>query len=143
MSRRTERVGSLIRETIGLLLLTKMSDPRIDPARTSVTRVEVPEDLLTAKVYVTVMGTEAEQRRTLRALRHAAGHIQDLMTGRVKLRNTPALEFEFDESFKKAMETYRIIEQGMEEIRQKEARRAAADQPISTAPPDEKDQDPS
>ena len=138
MSRRTERVGSLIRETIGLLLLTKMSDPRIDPARTSVTRVDIAEDLLTAKVYVSVMGTEAEQRRTLRALRHAAGHLQELMTGRVKLRNTPALEFELDDSFKKALETYRIIEQGMEEIRQKEARRAEETQRVLGVPPEGK-----
>ena len=44
MSRRTDRIASLIRDTVGMLLLTKMSDPRIDPALTSITRVEVPAD---------------------------------------------------------------------------------------------------
>ena len=73
MSRRTERVGNLIRSTIGELLLSKISDPRIDPARTSITRVEVPEDLLSAKVYISVLGNETQERTTLRALRHAAG----------------------------------------------------------------------
>lgn len=120
MSRRTERVGNLIRTTIGQLLLSKLSDPRIDPARTSITRVEVPEDLLTAKVYVSVMGTEAEQRKTLRALKHAAGYVQERMMREIQLRHTPVLEFELDEGFKKALETMQLIDQAMDEIRQKE-----------------------
>jgi len=120
MTRRKERVGNLVRNTIGQLLLSKISDPRIDPAKTSVTRVDIPEDLLTAKVYVSVMGTDAEQRLTLRALRHAAGHIQELMMRQISLRHTPALEFVLDTNFKKTLQTYAIIEQAMEEIRQKQ-----------------------
>ena len=55
----------MIRDTLGQILLSKMADPRFDPARTSITRVEVPDDLLSAKVYISVMGEEPEQRRTL------------------------------------------------------------------------------
>jgi len=135
MTRRTERVGSLIRDAIGRVLLTKLSDPRIDPARTSVTRVAVPEDLLTAKVYVSVLGTDAEARRTLRALRHASGHIQELMRQRVSLRHTPVLEFELDTSFKKTLQTLEIIEQAMEEIRQKQGPGSAEDGHPAENPP--------
>lgn len=126
MSRRSERVSSLIRSTIGQLLLSKLSDPRIDPALVSVTRVEVPEDLLTARVYVSVVGTVSQQRTALRALRHATGRIQELMAREVQLRKTPVLEFAFDEKFKKALKTYQLIEQAMAEIRAKEAREAEA-----------------
>lgn len=120
MSRRSERVGHLIRNTIGQLLLSKLSDPRVDPARTAITRVEVPEDLLTARVYVSVMGTEAQQRRTLRALRHAGGHIQELMMQRISLRHTPLLEFVLDTNFKRTLQTLNIIQQAMDETRRKE-----------------------
>jgi ribosome-binding factor A len=119
VTRRTDRLGHLIRNTLGELLLTRLSDPRIDPARVSITRVEVPEDLLTAKVYVSVLGPEATQRRTLRALAHAAGHIQDLLAGEVRLRHTPVLQFINDTGFKKTLQTYRIIDQAMEELRRK------------------------
>lgn len=121
MTRRTERLGSLIRSTLGELLLSRLSDPRVDPARTSITRVEVQEDLLAAKVYVSVMGTDAEQRRTIRALTHAAGHVQELMMRRITLRQTPVLEFLLDTNFKKTLKTYELIQQAMEEIRRKEA----------------------
>ncbi len=96
MGRRSERVGNLIRQTIGELLLSKLSDPRLDPAITSVTHVEMTDDLLGAKVYVSVMGDGADQRKTLRALQHAAGHIQKLMMRQIRLRNTPVLDFVLD-----------------------------------------------
>ncbi len=120
MNRRTQRVGNLIRNTVGNILLTKLSDPRIDPARTSITRVEVPEDLLTARVYVSIAGTKAEQRNAMRALGHAAGHIQELMMREISLRNTPVLEFVHDENFQKTLQTLQLIEEAMNEIRQKE-----------------------
>lgn len=120
MSRRTERVSNLIRNTLGQLMLAKMADPRIDPARTSITRVEMPEDLLTARVYVSVMGTEPEQRRTLQALRHAAGHLQELVGRQISLRNTPLLNFVLDTQFKKTIQTLGLIQQAMDEIHQKE-----------------------
>jgi len=120
MSRRTERVGNLIRQTIGQLLLTKLSDPRIDPAVTSVTRVHVAEDLLSAKVYVSVMGTDSAQRTTLRALRHASGHIQELMMRQIRLRHTPVLEFLADARFKKTLETLAIIQEASDQLRAKE-----------------------
>lgn len=120
MSRRIERINSLIRETIGQVLLSKLSDPRIDPARTTVTRVEVPEDLLTARVYVSIIGTEPEQRTVLRALQHAAGRIQAEMMQRVRLRHTPVLDFVLDTKYKKTIETLKIIEQVADEIRRKD-----------------------
>ncbi len=133
MKRRTERVSSLIRDTIGEILLSKISDPRIDPALVSVTRVEMPEDLLTARVFVSVMGAQTQQRNVLRALRHAAGRIQELMMRQISLRNTPRLEFVEDTNFKKTLETYTLIQKAMEEIRQKEEK-AKNENP---QPPDE------
>ena len=120
MSRRLERINNLIRNTIGQLLLAKISDPRIDPARTSVTHVETADDLLSARVYISVMGTEGEQRRTLTALRHASGHIQERMMREIDLRSTPILTFDLDTKFKKTLETLQILQKVSQEIREKE-----------------------
>ena len=85
MSRRTERIGKLLQQTIGQILLRALSDPRIDVARTSITRVKVQEDLLRAKVYVSVMGSDVQQRLAIQALNHAAGRVAGLCRQRVKL----------------------------------------------------------
>jgi ribosome-binding factor A len=120
MARRTERVANLLRNTIGDIIHQRLADPRIDSVATSVTRVEVPSDLLTAKVFVTVMGGDADQRKTLKALNHSAGRIQELMMREISLRHTPRLTFVLDTKFKKTIETLAIIQQAMDEIHEKE-----------------------
>ena len=120
MSRRAQRVGSLIRSIVGEVMLTKLSDPRLDPAKTSVTRVEVPEDLLTATVFVSVIGSEADQNKAIHALKHASGHIQEQMGRQMTLRNTPVLKFVPDEVFKKTLETMRLISEAMSEVQDKQ-----------------------
>ena len=139
MSRRSERVASLIRDTLGHLLLAKLSDPRLNPALVSVTRVEMAEDLLTARVYVSVIGAPTQQRNALRALRHAAGRLQGLMMEQIELRNTPVLEFVIDEKFKQTLRTYELINKAMAEIRAKEERQANPpnDGPGHSDPPQE------
>ncbi len=128
MSRRTQRVASVIQKVVGQEVLARLSDPRIEPAAVSVTRVEVPEDLLTAKVFFSVMGDETKQRLTLQALRHAKGRLQERVGDQLRLRHTPVLSLQLDEQFKKTLETYALIDQAMEEIRRKEADRGASDE---------------
>jgi ribosome-binding factor A len=136
MSRRTQRVANLIRQTLGEALLSKLSDPRIDSARTSVTRVEVPEDLLTARVFVSVLGTQGQQRKVLRALQHAAGHLQELMMRQISLRHTPILSFDLDTRYKKTLQTLDIIRHAMDEIHEKQrARQEKPDAPVGVDEP--------
>ncbi len=134
MSRRTQRVSNLVRNALAKILHQRLADPRVDPARTSITRVEVPEDLLTAKVYVSVMGTPAQQRKTVNALKHAAGHLQELLGREISLRHTPVLTIEMDRQFKKTLQTLELIQQAMDEIHEK-------DQPESATPEDSADSD--
>lgn len=127
MSRRTERVGNLIRNTLGPILLAKLSDPRFDPSTTSITRVEVPEDLLTAKVFVTIRGDEKRQNRTVSALRHAAGFLQARLARQTQLRHTPRLSFAVDTKYQKTMETLALISDVMEEIHEKDRQQEQQD----------------
>ncbi|MDP7636168.1 MAG: 30S ribosome-binding factor RbfA [Phycisphaerae bacterium] len=127
MTRRTQRVGNLIRDTVGQVILTGLADPRIDRARTSITRVDIPEDLLAATVYVSVLGTEIQQRLAVRALNHAAGHVQELMMRQISLRHTPRLTFELDENFQRTLDTFETIERAMQEIKEKERAQQATD----------------
>ena len=120
MNRRTERIGKLLQHEIGKILIEKLADPRIDAARTSITRVKVQEDLLAAKVYVSIIGTEAQQRRCIEALERAAGRIRILVRDEVRIRYMPALVFVADQQFKETLETWNLIRQAMDEIHDRE-----------------------
>jgi len=119
MSRRTERVGKLLLRAIGEVVIEKLADPRIDSARTTITHVEVGEDLLRARVYVSILGSEIEQQTGLKALRGAAGCIKAMVKERIRLRQIPRLEFLPDTHFKDVLGTLQAISKAMKELEDK------------------------
>lgn len=104
MSRRLERVASLIRTILASAIRTRLSDPRIEPI-SSITRVDVSADFSVAHVYVSVLAPEPRQRLTLRALRAAAGRLRGLLSEALVLRQCPAIDFRLDDSIKKSGQT--------------------------------------
>lgn len=127
-TRRTERVGNLIRNTLGEILLSKMSDPRFDPAKVSITKVQLPEDLLSARVFISVSGDEKDENKALASLKHARGFLQDRLMRQISLRHTPRLEFVVDKQFKKTVETLNLISEVMYELNEKDASQEESDQ---------------
>lgn len=107
---RPAKMASLVRSIVGELISHKLNDPRISPLA-SVTRVEISGDLQIAKVYVSVLGPESESRKTLQALKHATGHIQRLLSVRLRARHTPEVRFLADSSVKGSAKTVQIIEE--------------------------------
>lgn len=108
-SHRATRVAQAVRETVATAILTDMADPRIQGV--TVLRAEVTGDLRHATVYVTVMGSEVEQRLALRALQHAAGYLQSKVAARLQTRFTPVLTFKRDDGVKAAVAMSRLIDE--------------------------------
>lgn len=110
-SHRIPRVAEAIREVVSSAILFEMSDPRVQGV--TVLRVEVTGDLRHAKVFVTVMGTETQQRLSLRGLENAAGFLQSKVAKRLQTRFTPILTFELDDSVKKSVAISKIIDEAI------------------------------
>jgi len=66
---RLQRVNQLIREEISHLIQRELKDPRL--GFVTVTEVDVAKDLRTAKVYVSVLGSETQWQSSLQALESA------------------------------------------------------------------------
>jgi ribosome-binding factor A len=118
MSRRQEKVASVVRRVVGQAIAQQLHDPRIS-SMTSVTRVEITGDLQFATVWVSVMGTEGEQRATMAGLQHAQPRLQSLLSRALPMRQCPSLRFKLDESIKRGFETLRLIDQVMTELNQR------------------------
>ena len=70
----------------------------------SVTQVEVTKDLRYAKVFVSLFAkNDEEKEESLKALKSSAGFIRREVGNRVKLRSTPEILFEEDNSIDNAM----------------------------------------
>ncbi len=105
---RLERVNQLIREEISLLLQRELKDPRL--GFVTVTEVDVAKDLRTAKVYVSVLGSETEWQASLAALESARGYIRNLLAPRLRLRAIPHFTFHPDRSMAHAAQIQAVLE---------------------------------
>ena len=115
---RLQRVNQLIREEISLVLQRELKDPRL--GFVTITEVDIAKDLRTAKVYVSVLGSEADWKSSLSALEHARGFIRSWLTPRLRLRAIPHLTFHPDRSMAHAAHIQTVLE----ELRLSEGRAA-------------------
>jgi ribosome-binding factor A len=108
---RLARVAEVVREVTSETILFELRDPRVKGV--TVTRAEVSGDLQHAKVYVSVMGTAADQKLCLHGLKHSAGFIQSKLARRLQTRFTPVIHFVLDEGVKKSIEMTRLINEAL------------------------------
>ena len=109
MDRRGGRVNHTIQRELGILIAEELNDPRLSPM-TSVTRVDVNRDLSIAKVYVTVLGADAEREDSLEALRSATTRLQMLISQRIEIRKMPRLTFILDDQLQTGADMDQLID---------------------------------
>lgn len=114
MTRRTRQVGELLKEELDDIIRREVKDPRI--GFFSITQVEVPPDLRTARVFVSVLGEDEERSATLAALENASKFIRFHLKPRLRMRQIPELEFRDDRS----MEYAHQISQTLREVRERD-----------------------
>jgi ribosome-binding factor A len=108
-SRRIQKAAEAIREVVSMAIIADLRDPRI--AGVTVTYVEVSPDMRQAKVHVSVMGDEAQQRLCLHGLRSSAGFLQNKISERIDTRYTPRLRFELDMGVKKSLAISKMLDE--------------------------------
>jgi len=112
-SYRQDQLGELIAEELSDLIRTRMKDPRVGFA--SITKVQVSGDLRHARVYVSVMGEDDDQRATIKALDHANGFLRHELAQRLTIRYTPEISFKLDESIARGAHLLDLLRQVREE----------------------------
>ena len=102
----TRRVNEAVRQAVADLLEQEISDPRV--AHVTVTDARVSDDLRHATIYYTAVEPSTVHTRrgehaavpsaaeVAAGLERAAPRVQSLLSGRVRMRNTPALRFVAD-----------------------------------------------
>ncbi len=94
--KRADRVNALLQRELGTIISEELRDPRI--AFSTVTAVEVTDDLRSARVHVSVLGDDEQVASTMRALDEAKAYLRHELGSRVDLRFVPELTFVSDQS---------------------------------------------
>jgi ribosome-binding factor A len=111
---RMRRINEVLREVVGAAIGSELSDPRI--GFVTVTSVETSPDLRTAKVFVSVLGSEEEREATLAGLRSSRGVIQSKIAGETRMKRTPTLSFHYDGTIEQGVRISRLLEEEPEEL---------------------------
>lgn len=108
-STRQLRVGEQIRRSLSdVLMRGETHEPELDGVSITVSEVRTTPDLRTATAYVLPLGGQ-DSDRILAALNRAKSELRRAVTRAVKLKFSPDLRFELDDTFDKMDETRRIL----------------------------------
>ena len=106
---RMRRINEVLREVVGSAISGDLSDPRI--GFVTVTSVETSPDLRTAKVFVSVLGSEEERAATLEGLRSSHGVVQARIAAETRMKRTPTLTFRYDDTIEKGVRISELLEE--------------------------------
>lgn len=104
MRRVNEAVREVVSEAVG-----ELKDPRI--GFVTVTGVETSSDLRHARVFVSVLGSEAKRRKTLAGLTAAHGVLQARLAHELRMKRTPQLAFEYDPTVERGVRMTKLIDE--------------------------------
>ncbi len=99
------KIESMMKRELSMLALTEVKDPRVKFV--TIHSVSLTNDYKTAHVYVSVMGTESEQKGAMNGLTKCRGFLRSQIGTALRLRYTPELIFKLDES---AEERIRVMQ---------------------------------
>ena len=96
-----------------MIVTQQLTDPSL--GFVTITEVRPTPDLREAKVYVSVIGGEEEQRAGMKVLRRARKFIQEEVSKRVTLRNLPVLSFHLDDRIKRSIRISELLSDAQED----------------------------
>ncbi len=114
MTKRTDRLNSLLKQVISEVVRKEVRNPHISTLLT-ITRVDITRDLHRAKVYVSLIGSEQERKKTVSELQKASGFISLMAAKKVVMRYFPYLTFILDTTVDKQMHIASLLKKIDEE----------------------------
>ncbi|HSH34992.1 30S ribosome-binding factor RbfA [Schnuerera sp.] len=118
-NKRINRISEEIRRVVSQLITREIKDPRVN-SMTSITKVEVTNDLSYANIYVSVLGNKDIKNETLEGLKSAKGFIRKEIGNRIDLRHAPEPIFHLDESIEHSLYISELIEKVNKEDKNKQ-----------------------
>jgi ribosome-binding factor A len=104
---RMRRVDEAMREVLSDAITQDLKDPRI--GFVTVTAVDTSPDLRHARVFVSVLGDDNQRKLTLAGLKSAHGFLQRRVAAELRTKNTPTLEFAYDDTVDRAQRVEQIL----------------------------------
>jgi ribosome-binding factor A len=109
VTQRTERIDELLRQEISAILSREVADPRV--GFVTVTQVETAPDLRHAKVWVSVIGEQAERDATIAALDRVMVFVRRELGTRLRIRRIPEFHVRLDDTAERGTRLLHLLQE--------------------------------
>ncbi len=107
---RSRRIAEQLRRELAEVIRDDLDDPRIGSVTLS--EVQVSRDLAHARVYISVLGAEAEEvEASVSVLNDASGFLRTRVARRINAKRTPSLRFIHDTAFDRGARLSALIDE--------------------------------
>ena len=110
-NRRIEKVSSLLKKEISLILMNDLNNNLILENFVSITKIELSRDLQHAKVFISTSAEEKIKQLILENLNCAKNKIRFLLSQRVKMRKIPDLVFKIDRVLDQGIAVLKVLDE--------------------------------
>ncbi len=106
-NRRVSRVEQEVQKTVAQFLISGFRFPL--PGLVTISRVMMAGDLRTAKIYISVLGSDPERESALETLQARAFEVQNYIGKELRMRFCPKLTFFMDHTTEHVLKIDRIL----------------------------------
>jgi ribosome-binding factor A len=108
MKHRLQRVCELLKRELGSIMVREVqfSSPLV-----TVSGVDITPDLKQAHIFISALGSTAQKREAIATLEHHRVMLQNEVSKRVILKNTPHFHFRLDESIERGSRVITIMDE--------------------------------
>tara|TARA_B100000900_G_scaffold155551_1_gene132182 strand:+ start:136 stop:507 length:372 start_codon:yes stop_codon:yes gene_type:complete len=109
-NRRIQKVSSLLKKELSLILNNDLSEEIISENFMSISKIEISPDLYYCKVYITSSVDEEKKMKIVDSLNNSKSFIRYKLTQRIQMRKIPELTFKMDQALDKGLSVLKVLD---------------------------------
>ncbi|OEG70952.1 hypothetical protein ATZ36_03670 [Candidatus Endomicrobiellum trichonymphae] len=110
--KRSVRVSELIQQTVSSIV-REMKE--LDAGLVTVMGASLTDDLLSCRIYYSVLGSEGDKKKVVRVLKKNTKQVRHKLALHLNLRRTPTISFVYDDTNERATKVFDILQKIEEE----------------------------
>ena len=120
-NRRIEKVSSLLKKEISLIINYDLEDDFISGNFVSITNIELTLDLQFCKLFISTSASDEMKVQIIENLNSKKNIIRHYLSQRLSMKRIPELVFKQDKVFDKGIEVLKVLDQLRSKNNQKES----------------------
>jgi len=109
-NRRIQKVSSLLKKELTLILNNELDESTISNNFISISKIEISPDLYYCKTYITIAVKDEEKDKIVNGLNNLKSFIRHKLTQRIQMRRIPELTFKVDRSLEKGLAVLKVLD---------------------------------